>query len=171
MQRILIRMIVLPVPLADLALTHKDKYGNIIVADDEDLYEDEDALIAEGQPSYTMLDSENNANELRESILRVAPSEGKHPQGILCTPHGEELCFPRLFGGHSREGYGDTHYSMIARHELRSSDRRFASDPSNIFFKMRKIHCQTVCSSANNGSTSCSYGHCDCRQTQKPYRT
>ena len=154
--------------ICDLAQSHKDKYGNTIVADDEDLYEDEDEIIAEGHPSCTMLDSENNANELRESVLRVAPSEGKHPQGILCSPHGEELCFPRLFGGHSREGYGDTHYSMIARHELRSADRRFACDPSNIFFKMRKIHCQTVCGSANMAIRRAKMGTVTAGQLKSP---
>ena len=132
----------------DLVKEHIDESGHLIVADDEDLYEDEDDVVAGGQPSQTMLDSENNANEFRESVMRVAPSEHHHPQGILMQTNGEEYCFPRLFGGHERSGYEGVMYSMIARHELRSADRRFARDASNIFYKMRKKHCQTVCGTA-----------------------
>ena len=134
---------------ADLGKAHTNKDGIEIVADDDELYEDDECIDEERPVTETFLDIETNANELRQSCMRVAPSEGNHPQGLLRSKHGEELASPRLYGGFERQGYGDSPYYMIARHELRSADRRFATDVSTIFFSMRKMHCQTVCGIAN----------------------
>ena len=134
---------------ADLGKAHTNKDGIEIVADDDELYEDDECIDEERPVTETFLDIETNANELRQSCMRVAPSEGNHPQGLLRSKHGEELAYPRLYGGFERQGYGDTPYYMIARHELRSADRRFATDVSKIFFSMRKMHCQNVCGIAN----------------------
>lgn len=133
----------------DLVQSHKTNTGIDMVLDDEDLYEAEDAVDETIPTTITFLDIETVANDLRQSCMRIAPAEGNRPQGLLRSKNGEELCFPKLFAGHEQQGYGDTPYYLVARHELRSADRRFASDPQNIVFKMRKSHCQTVCGIAN----------------------
>ena len=133
----------------DLVKSHKDEHGQLIVSDDEDLYEDDELINEEVPPGHAYLDMETDGTELRQSCMRLAPAEGNHPQGLLRAKYGEELAFPRLFGGHPRRGYDNIPYFMIARHELRSADSRFAKDHQKIFFSMRKIHCQTVCGMAS----------------------
>ena len=133
---------------------HQNDDGFEIVSDDEDLYLDESEPADGSPPTETFMDLETEANELKQRVFAVAPGEGNHPLNILRDADGEELCFAKLFGGNIRSGYEGKPYFMIARHELRSADRRFAKNASNIFYKMRRMHCQTVCSSANMISES-----------------
>lgn len=148
---------------------HTDEDGFEIVADDEALYDNEEEP-ADGCPATeTFMDFDNDANELRQRVLQVAPGEGKHPLNVLRDEVGEELCFPKLFGGHSRGGYPEIPYFMIARHELRSADRRFASNAANIFYKMRKMHCQTVSSLANMTVRKAIVGKVNAAQLLNPF--
>ena len=148
---------------------HVNDDGFEIVSDDEELYADESEPTDGSAPVETYMDLETEANELKQRVFAVAPGEGNHPLNILRDPDGEELCFAKCFGGYLRSGYDGKPYFMIARHELRSADRRFARNASNIFYKMRKMHCQTVCSAANMTVRKANAGTVTAKQLLDPF--
>ena len=119
------------------AAAYVDADGFQVSADYEGCYADESCVTAGTMPTVTCMVPQQTANEMRQKVLALAPSEGGHPMRLFQDRYGEEQCFPKLFGGQPRP---DTYVSQfrIFKHELCNADRRFASSMENIFFKHTK---------------------------------
>ena len=98
-------------------------------------------------PVMTLLDEQSlDKNE----VLSVAPGEGQKPLSIFKDPNAEYLAFPTLFCGQKRmensDRYVPVYYSDICKWELRCVDRRVALHIPNMFYKMKKLQIEQVCS-------------------------
>ena len=98
-------------------------------------------------PLMTLLDEQSfDKNE----VLSVAPGEGQRPITIFRDPHAEYLAFPTLFCGQKRVENSERHvpvyYSDVCKWELRCIDRRVALHIPNVFYKMKKLQTEQVCS-------------------------
>ena len=107
-------------------------------------------------PIMTLLDEQTfDKNE----VLSVAPGEGQKPLSIFKDPDAEYLAFPTLFCGQKRVGNSERHvpvyYSDICKWELRCVDRRVALHIPNIFFKMKKLQVEQVCSKVHLAVRRC----------------
>ena len=107
-------------------------------------------------PIMTLLDEQNfDKNE----VLSVAPGEGQKPLSFFKDPDAEYLAFPTLFCGQKRVANSDRHvpvyYSDICKWELRCVDRRIALHVPNIFFKMKKLQIEQVCSKVHLAVRRC----------------
>ena len=80
--------------------------------------------------------------------LTFAPGEGQHPISVFHDPDAEYLSFPTIFCGQRRasnkERNTSVHYTEICRYELRSVDRRVATNIPNMFFKLKKVQMKHV---------------------------
>ena len=98
-------------------------------------------------PLMTLLDDQCPD---RNEYVSVAPGEGQIPISIFKDPNAEYLSFPTLFCGQKRvensERCVPVYYSDICKWELRSLDRRVALHIPNIFYKMKKLQTEQVCS-------------------------
>lgn len=114
-------------------------------------------------PQLTMIHNYNSARMLHDhsimddqtdpsSPYNIAPSEGMRPLGLFQDRNSEELNFPNIFCGQSRDDYSvkkvRVSYKQICKWELRAADRRAATCVSNIFFKLRLSQIHQVRSSA-----------------------
>ena len=107
-------------------------------------------------PIMTLLDEESpDKNE----VLSIAPGEGQRPLSIFKDPDSEYLAFPTIFCGEKRmentERQVPVYYRDICKWELRSVDRRVALNVPNIFYKMKKLQTQQVCSKAHLAVRRC----------------
>ena len=107
-------------------------------------------------PLMTLLDTQSfDKNE----VLSVAPGEGQRPISIFRDPHSEYLAFPTLFCGEKRldnsERHTPVYYSDICKWELRCVDRRAALHIPNIFYKMKKLQTEQVCSKVHLAVRRC----------------
>lgn len=127
---------------------HTDIMGNALVADFVGCYADESGTAENAVPVATCLIPEKSANELRQTVLAVAPAEGGKPMKMFKEPHGEEQCWPKLFAGHPRT-YSELSQFAIHKYELMNSDRRFANCIENIFYKMSMHECLSVMRESN----------------------
>ena len=95
----------------------------------------------------------------KNEILSVAPGEGQKPLSILKDPHAEYLAFPTLFCGQKRmandERYVPVYYSDICKWELRCIDRRVALHIPNMFYKMKRLQIEQVCSKVHLAVRRC----------------
>ena len=107
-------------------------------------------------PVMTLLDERTFD---RNEALSLAPGEGQRPLSIYRDPNSEYLAFPTIFCGQKRIDNADrkayVHYSDICKWELRSVDRRVALNVPNIFYKMKKLQTQQVCSKAHLAVRRC----------------
>ena len=98
-------------------------------------------------PVMTLLDEQTF---YKNEVLSVAPGEEQKPLSLFKDPDAEYLAFPTIFCGQKRVSTSDRHvpvyYSDICKWELRCVDRRFALRVPNIFFKMKKLQIEQVCS-------------------------
>ena len=80
--------------------------------------------------------------------LTFAPGEGQHPISVFHDPDAEYLSFPTVFCGQRRasdkERTSSVHYTEICKYELRSVDRRVATNVPNMFFKLKKVQMKHV---------------------------
>ena len=110
----------------------------------------------ESQPLMTLLD-ENTID--KSTVLSVAPGEGQRPLSIFKDPDAEYLAFPTIFCGQKRtessERLTKVYYSDICKWELRCVDRRVARHIPNIFFKMKKLQTEQVCSKVHLAVRRC----------------
>ena len=107
-------------------------------------------------PIMTLLDEQIfDKNE----VLSVAPGEGQKPLSIFKDEDAEYLAFPTLFCGQKRKANIDRHvpvyYSDICKWELRCVDRRVALHIPKIFFKMKKLQIEQVCSKVHLAVRRC----------------
>ena len=107
-------------------------------------------------PLMTLLDERNfDKNE----VLSVAPGEGQRPLSVFKDPHSEYLAFPTIFCGQKRlensERHTPVYYSDICKWELRCVDRRVALHIPNIFYKMKKLQTEYVCSKVHLAVRRC----------------
>ena len=107
-------------------------------------------------PVMTLLDEHTlDKNE----ILSVAPGEGQRPLSIFKDLHAEYLAFPTLFCGQKRvensERFVSVYYSDICKWELRCVDRRVALHIPNMFYKMKKLQIEQVCSKVHLAIRRC----------------
>ena len=104
----------------------------------------------ENVPVMTLLDEQSVD---RNAVLSVAPGEGQRPLSIFKDPNAEYLAFPTLFCGQKRiensERCVPVYYSDICKWELRCVDRRAALHIPNMFYKMKKLQTEQVCSKAH----------------------
>ena len=107
-------------------------------------------------PIITFLDEKTSD---KNEVLSVAPGEGQRPLSIFRDPHSEYLAFPTLFCGQKRIDNSERHcpvyYSDICKWELRSVDRRVAIHVPNLFYKMKKLQTDQVCSKAHLAVRRC----------------
>ena len=107
-------------------------------------------------PLMTLLDEKIcDKNE----VLSVAPGEGQRPLSTYRDPHSEYLAFPTIFCGQKRidnsERHTPVYYSDICKWELRCVDRRVALHVPNIFYKMKKLQTDQVCSKVHLAVRRC----------------
>ena len=107
-------------------------------------------------PLMTLLDERNfDKNE----VLSVAPGEGQRPLSVFKDPYSEYLAFPTIFCGQKRlensERHTPVYYSDICKWELRCVDRRVALHIPNLFFKMKKLQMEQVCSKVHLAVRRC----------------
>ena len=77
--------------------------------------------------------------------LIFAPGEGHRPMSIFQDADVEYLAFPTIFCGQRRkENRYKVNYSDVCKYELRSVDRRVATNVPNVFFKFKKIQMKSV---------------------------
>ena len=95
----------------------------------------------------------------KNDILSVAPGEGQKPLSIFKDPNAEYLAFPTIFCGQKRAAnsarYVPVYYSDICKWELRCVDRRVALHIPNLFFKMKKLQIEQVCSKVHLAIRRC----------------
>ena len=95
----------------------------------------------------------------KNAVVSVAPGEGQKPLSIFKDPDAEYLAFPTLFCGKRRpdnkERHVNVHYSDICKWELRYVDRRIALHIPNIFYKMKRLQTEQVCSKVNLAVRRC----------------
>ena len=107
-------------------------------------------------PLMTLLDEQSVD---RNAVLSVAPGEGQRPLSIFKDPNAEYLAFPTLFCGQKRiensERHAPVYYSDICKWELRCVDRRVALHIPNMFYKMKKLQTEQVCSKAHLAVRRC----------------
>ena len=107
-------------------------------------------------PLTTLLD-EHSLD--KSEILSVAPGEGQKPLSIFKDPNAEYLAFPTIFCGQKRAANSERHvpvyYSDICKWELRCVDRRVALHLPNLFFKMKKLQIEQVCSKVHLAIRRC----------------
>ena len=110
----------------------------------------------ESTPVMTLLDDQTFD---KSEILSVAPGEGQRPLSIFRDPYSEYLAFPTLFCGQKRldnsERHTSVYYSDICKWELRCVDRRVALHIPNIFYKMKKLQTEQVCSKVHLAVRRC----------------
>ena len=129
----------------------KDEDSNI---DDSDTFSEVDDF--DNAPLMTLLDKQSSD---QNEILSVAPGEGQKPLSIFKDPNAEYLAFPTLFCGQKRtentERHVPVYYSDICKWELRSVDRRVALHIPNIFYKMKKLQTEQICSKVHMAVRRC----------------
>ena len=80
--------------------------------------------------------------------LTFAPGEGQHPISVFHDPDAEYLSFPTIFCGQQcpsdQERHTPVNYTEICKYELRSIDRRVATNIANVFFKLKKVQMKHV---------------------------
>ena len=107
-------------------------------------------------PIMTLLDKQTVD---RNEVLSLAPGEGQRPISVFKDPNSEYLAFPTIFCGQKRMDNSDrktpVYYSDICKWELRSVDRRVALNVPNIFYKMKKLQTEQVCSKAHLAIRRC----------------
>lgn len=101
---------------------------------------------------HTMIQNYDSAHTLRShsiedeqndpsNVYNIAPSQGMRPLGLFQDKNSEELNFPKIFCGQSRDDYSKQtvrlSYKERCKWELRTRDRRVAMCTSNLFFKLR----------------------------------
>ena len=107
-------------------------------------------------PLMTLLDERNfDKNE----VLSVAPGEGQRPLSVFKDTHSEYLAFPTILCGQKRQENSERHtpvyYSDICKWELCCVDRRVALHVPNIFYKMKKLQTEQVCSKVHLAVRRC----------------
>ena len=111
---------------------------------------------AENIPVITLLDDQTFD---KNKIVSVAPGEGQKPLSIFRDPNSEYLAFPTIFCGQKRLENSERHtpvfYSDICKWELRCVDRRVALHIPNIFYKMKKLQTEQVCSKVHLAVRRC----------------
>ena len=122
--------------------------------DDSETYSETGA--DDNPPLMTLLDEQTvDKNE----ILSVAPGEGQRPLSIFKDPNSEYLAFPTLFCGQKRldnsERHAPVYFSDICKWELRCVDRRVALHIPNIFYKMKRLQTEQVCSKVHLAVRRC----------------
>jgi hypothetical protein len=112
--------------------------------------ETEQSSEATYQPhTETFWDGDTTAILLQNKVLNLAPGEGRHPMSQFKDQYAEELAFVKIFGGAPRsEALQSLSHVKRSRYQLKSSDRRFANDHSNIFMNYRYHNVAAVCRSA-----------------------
>ena len=107
-------------------------------------------------PIMTLLDKRSID---RNEVLSLAPGEGQRPLSVFKDPDSEYLAFPTIFCGQKRISDSDrntpVYYSDICKWELRSVDRRVALNVPNLFYKMKKLQTEQVCSKAHLAVRRC----------------
>ena len=87
-------------------------------------------------PSINTLLTDTNV-DLHNQILCIAPGEGQKP--IFTDENTEYLCFPTIFCGQKRNT--NQHHRLnkreIFKYEMKSTDRRVATNIPNIFWKTK----------------------------------
>ena len=77
--------------------------------------------------------------------LIFVPGEGHKPMSIFQDADVEYLAFPTIFcGQRQKENRYKVNYSDVCKYELRSIDRRVATNVPNVFFKFKKVQMKSV---------------------------
>ena len=118
---------------------HNDEYENNNNIDN--IEEDEDVVNIQRDTMFSP--PEDVPKE-----LTFAPGEGQRPISVFHVPDAEYLSFPTIFCGQRRasneERNTSVHYAEICKYELRSVDRRVATNIPNVFFKLKKVQMKHV---------------------------
>jgi DNA replication protein DnaC len=130
---------------SDIDLHHREHSANDTDEGSDSHSEDYEEENSNSRPTgnqdtmlYPISFDETDGNQ----IINVAPCEGNQPISIF-TENIEELAYPTIYCGENRPSNKDrtviVKYSDLVKSELRRSDRRAASNISNIFFKVKKL--------------------------------
>ena len=115
---------------------------------EEENNENIDNIEEDEEMSNINRDTMLSAPETVPKELTFAPGEGQHPISVFHDPDAEYLSFPTIFCGERRasdeERHTSVHYTEICKYELRSVDRRVASNVPNMFFKLKKVQMKHV---------------------------
>jgi Helitron helicase-like domain at N-terminus len=101
--------------------------------------EDSDSNVAEdeshAQIQETLLDQNN--------ILAIAPAEDRRPVPLAYDKEAEELAFPTIYCGKTRETTANVTYNVIVNSEIRRYDRR-AARADHLLYAYKKLQIQTI---------------------------
>lgn len=81
---------------------------------------------------------DENFENTMNSMLLMAPGQGKKPLPWLIQPNIDEFCFPRIFGGRSFNTNNET-YTIRAKSELQRADRRSCEATRVLYLAKRKL--------------------------------
>lgn len=79
---------------------------------------------------------DQNYENAQNSILLMAPGQGKKPLPWLNYPNIDELCFPKIFGGRVFNTNNES-YTSRTKSQLRRADRR-SCDPTRVLFMAKE---------------------------------
>ncbi|KAJ8676998.1 hypothetical protein QAD02_012785 [Eretmocerus hayati] len=83
-----------------------------------------------------------------DDIVIIAPGQEKKPLPWHRIENFDELCFPRLFGGHQLDRSNKLTYSQRVKYEIRHRDRR-SCNPTRLLFMAKKKLEMSVASCIN----------------------
>ena len=123
---------------------------------EEENNENIDNIEEDEEMSNINRDTMLSAPETVPKELTFAPGEGQHPISVFHDPDAEYLSFPTIFCGErhasDEERHTSVHYTEICKYELRSVDRRVASNVPNMFFKLEKSTNETCTRQSKSGN-------------------
>ena len=126
------------------SISDREKQDHMAENDDEQWSENEDDQENNSGVFDTLLTSPDFLeDEERELQYVLAPGQGNTPISVFKDKYSEELAYPNIYCGQSRQDNKlrkvPVYYSEICKSELRHQDRRAAQDPDNLFFKTKKL--------------------------------
>lgn len=121
------------------------EFVNQIVQDEENINMSASDLLnsIDGDDEVMLLNL--NTNIAQDSIITMAPGQGKKPLPWLIHPHVDELCFPKMFAGQPFN-INEVSYVNRIKSELRRWDRR-SCIPTRVLYAGKKKQEQEVISS------------------------
>ena len=128
--------------------SENDSEASNVNGNDEENNESIDNIEEDEDVNNINRDTMLSAPEIVPRELTFAPGEGQHPISVFHDPDAEYLSFPTIFCGQrcplNEERHTSVHYTEICKYELRSVDRRVATNIPNMFFKLKKVQMKHV---------------------------
>lgn len=116
----------------------------------EDAEEEWDETVNDTEPlnpgAEETIIQDNNDNEIDRANMAIeyAPGENNRPIGLLFDRDGEFRSFPKIYCGRRMPRPRGVTYGREAKHQIRHRDRRWASRPDVLLYKMGRLVIEQV---------------------------